>query len=310
MKGQKNDINWQFASHIAKLIWDYKWYSSAIIVVTILRELAALWPINLLGQFVDRLQSGNLGNIVWLLMGASLLYPTIVLGCTILYLKMYHETDLQKRVELILKEADKSSDSSAEAAGSARMRAINAASGIVEATHHVLVSFTPIIVKIIVVSASLLVYNRLIGTAYVASLSIPILMTILFNSKLRVLRDKQYSVLSEASGTEVEVIVSKDNLKARNKFKSITKERKEIQMSLAYRSQLFLYLRQIMLVGSQFLVVFLALGIKDKIGLTPGDFTMIVGYTGQVAVALISAVSVVDTMLSYSRAYHVFAKEY
>lgn len=307
---QRNDIGWQFAHNIIQLIWDYKWYSLAVIAVTILRELAALWPINLLGQFVDRLQNGNLGNIVWLLMGASLLYPTIVLGCTILYYKMYLETDLRKRVELILKEADKSSDSSAEAAGSARMRAINAASGIIEGTHHVLVSFTPVITKIIVVSGSLLAYNRLIGTAYVASLSIPILMTILFNSKLRVLRDKQYSVLSEASGAEVEAIASRNNLKARNKFKSITRERKEIRLSLAYRGELFLYLRQATLVGSQFLVVFLALGIKDKIGLTPGDFTMIVGYTGQVAIALISAVSVVDRMLSYSRAYHVFAKEH
>ncbi len=171
-------------------------------------------------------------------------------------------------------------------------------------------TLTPVITKIIVVSGSLLAYNRLIGTTYVASLSIPILMTILFNSKLRVLRDKQYSVLSEASGAEVEVIVSKNNLEARNKLKNIMRERKEIILSLAYRSQLFLYLRQATLVGSQFLVVFLALGIKDKIGLTLGDFTMIVGYTGQVAVALISAVSVVDTMLSYSRAYHVFAKEY
>jgi len=161
---QRSDIGWQFVHNIVQLIWDYKWYSLAIIAVTIIRELAALWPIKLLGQFVDRLQSGNLGNIVWLLMGASLLYPTIVLGCTILYYKMYLETDLQKRVELILKEADKSSDSSAEAAGSARMRAINAANGIIEGTHHVLVSFTPVITKIIVVSGSLLVYNRLIGT--------------------------------------------------------------------------------------------------------------------------------------------------
>jgi len=61
-------------------------------------------------------------------------------------------------------------------------------------------------------------------------------------------------------------------------------------------------------VGSQFLVVFLALGMREKIALTPGDFTKIVGYTAQVAAAFIGAASVVDSIISHVRAYHVYAR--
>ena len=41
----------------------------------------------------------------------------------------------------------------------------------------------------------------------------------------------------------------------------------------------FLYVREATLVGSQFLVVFLALGLRDRIGDDAGDFTKVVGYT-------------------------------
>ena len=39
---------------------------------------AALWPVSLLGQFIDRLTVGDPDDIIWLLIGASLFYPAVV----------------------------------------------------------------------------------------------------------------------------------------------------------------------------------------------------------------------------------------
>lgn len=300
--------NWQFISDVARLIWAYKAHGLAIIVVTIFQEFAALWPVSLLGQFVDRLPTGDLGSIVWLFMGASVLYPGIMRGNVILRHRMFYETDFQKRVELVLNEAARGEGGDVEEAGTAHTRVINAVSGITNATYHILGSFTPVIIKTTVVVGNLLAYNRSLGLVYLGSLSIPALMTILFNSKLRLLLDVQYSVISKESGSGVKAIAQKDNLKARDRYRDVAKERKGVLVSLVTKSQTFLYIREAALVGSQFLVVFLALQLRHQIDLTPGDFTRIVGYTTQVAAAFISTASVLDSIISYSRAYHVFAR--
>ncbi len=299
--------SWQFMRDISRLIREYKLYSLAILGVTVVQEVAALWPVALLGQFVDRLQTGDLGNIVWLLMGASLLAPGIARGNVMLRHKMFYDADFQKRAEMLLKEADRENQRDVEDASATHTRVINAVSGIVNATHHILGSFTPVIVKVIIVLGNLLAYNRSLGMAYLASLSIPALMTILFNGKLRVLRDAQYSVVSKVSGAGVKVLSEGENLTARDRFKQIMRERKEILISLICKSQFFLYVRQASLVGSQFIVVFLALQMRTQIGLTPGDFTKLIGYTAQVAVAFINTAACLDAIISYSRAYHVFA---
>jgi len=300
--------NWQFVAAVARLIWDFRGYSLAILLVTVAQEIVALWPVSLLGQFVDRLQSDQLGSVVWLLLGASVLHPAIVRGNVMLRHKMFYETDLKKRVELTLKVSDKGGHTDIEAAGAAHTRVINAVSGITNVTHHVLGSFTPVIIKIVVVSGSLLAYDRFIGLAYLASLIVPALMTILFNSKLRVLRDTQYSVISEVSGAGVRTISEKGNPAIQQRFLQVMEERKKVLIALVCRSQSFLYLRGVVLVGSQFLVVFLALSQRHRLGLTPGDFTKIIGYTAQVAGAFLGAASVVDTIIGYTRAYHVYTQ--
>lgn len=302
------DPSWQFVQAVGRLIWEYKGYSLAILVVTILQELAALWPVSLLGQFVDRLQTGEVGSIVWLFMGASVLYPAILRGNVVLRHRMFYETDLEKGVEMTLEVADKGAGGDVESAGAAHTRVINAVSGIINAAYHVLGSFTPVIIKITVVSGSLLAYNRLLGLTYLVTLGVPALMTVLLNNKLRVLRDAQYSVISAASGAGVKTISEKDNLAARERFVEVMGERKGILVALVSKSQAFLYAREAILVGGQFLVVFLALSIRHKIGLTPGDFTKIVGYTAQVAAAFIGAASVFDAIVSYTRAYHVYVQ--
>jgi len=96
------DPNWQFARDVIKLVWEYRGYSLAILLVTVLQEVSALWPVNLLGQFIDRLPSGDLGNVVWLFLGASILAPGIMRGNIMLRHKMFYETDFQKRVEMTL----------------------------------------------------------------------------------------------------------------------------------------------------------------------------------------------------------------
>lgn len=302
--------NWQFVGAVAELIWEFRGYSLAILVVTVFQEIAALWPVNLLGQFVDRLQSGDLGNVVWLFLGASVLHPAIARGNVMLRHKMFYESDFKKRVELTLKVSAEGVNTDIEAAGAAHTRVINAVSGITNATHHILGSFTPVIIKIIVVSGSLLAYNQLLGLTYLGSLAIPAIMTVLFNKKLIVLRDAQYSVISKVSGTGVKVISERGNLTLQQKFREIMRERKNIMIALICKSQVFLYLRQVILIGSQFLVIFLALWMRDDLNLTPGDFTRIVGYTAQVAGAFLGAASVVDAIISYTRAYHVYARSH
>lgn len=299
--------NWRFATAVARLIWRHRAHSVAIILVTIVQEIVALWPVNLLGQFVDRLQSGDLGDVVWRFMGASLLYPAILRGGVILRHKMFYETDRSERVELTLDEADQGDASDVEVASAAHTRVINAVSGITNAAYHLLGSFTPVVIKIVVVSGNLLAYNVVLGTVYLASLTVPLLMTAVFNKKLSVLLDTQYAVISATSGLGVKAIAEQGAPTVRERFEKAMHERKAIMIALVTRSQSFLYLREAALVGSQFIVVFLALHMRQEIGLTPGDFTRIVGYTTQVAAAFITTASVLDAIVSYTRAYHVFA---
>lgn len=301
--------NYYFMRDVFRLIWAYKWFSLAIILVTIAQEFAALWPVSLLGQFVDRLQTGTAGEVVWLFLVASILAPAIVRANVILRHKMFYETDFQKTVELTLKVAEKAeSGDDPEKVGAAYTRTLNAVSGITNATFYVLGSFTPIIIKIVVVSGSLLSYNRTLGLAYLGSLLIPLWMTVYFNRRLRVLLDAQYSVISETSGIGIRTISTKGDPATCKRFLEIMGKRKQIFISLVAKSQIFLHIRELALVGSQFLVIFLALGIREQINLTAGDFTKIVGYTTQVAAAFIGAASVVDAIISYSRAYHVYSQ--
>jgi hypothetical protein len=306
----RSSQHWQFYRDILGLLWEYKRYGLAILGVTVVQELAALWPVQLLGQFVDRLQTGDVGNVVVILLGASLLHPAIVRGNVILRHKMFYETEFQKRVELTLQVADETHAIDAEAAGSAHTSLTQAVSGMTNAAYHLLGSFTPVLIKLIVVSSQLLAYNRLLGLAYVASLFAPVLLTLLFNNKLRVLRDTQYSIINRTSGMGIKAIMERDNQDARGRFLQAMRERTNVLIALIARSQSFLYVREAALVGSQFLVVFLALGMRERLGLTPGDFTRIIGYTAQVAVAFINSVSFVDNIVSYSRAYHVYRQEH
>jgi len=299
--------NWQFALDVLGLTWEYKGYSLAILAVTVLQEVTALWPVNLLGQFVDRLPSGDLGNVVWLFLGASVLAPGVARANAMLRHKMFYETDFQKRVELTLEALSQGQDDDAETAGATNARIANAVSGITNAAYHVLGSFTPVIIKVIVVSGSLVAYNRLLGLVYVGSLIIPLLMTVGFNNWLRVLRDAQYSLISQVEGLVIRTITSKENLEAQDKFKRIMRERADTLIMLVNKHQLSLYVRQAALVGSQFLVVFLALWMRDKLHMTPGDFTKVIGYTTQVAVAFVESAACLDAIVSYSRAYHVYA---
>lgn len=298
--------NWQFAMAVWGLIWEYRWYGLAILAVTGLQEVAALWPVSLLGDFVDRLEGGNFGNVVWLLLGASLLHPAIVRGNVMLRHVVFYETDMQKRVELTLALRDRGAYADGEAAGAANARVANAVSGITNAAYHVLGSFTPVIIKITVVAARLLAYNRLLGLTYLASLVVPTLMTVFFNNWLRVLRDGQYSVINKVEGLVIRTLTSAQNTETVHAFKAIMSDRKSILVTLVNKSQFSLYVRHAALVGSQFLVVFLALAMRTRLGLTPGDFTRIVGYTTQVAGAFLEAVACLDAIVSYSRAYHVY----
>ncbi|NLG49895.1 MAG: ABC transporter ATP-binding protein [Chloroflexi bacterium] len=305
----KLNPNYHFVRDVLGLIWGHKLFGVAIIIVTIFQEIAALWPVSLLGQFVDGLQSGDIGNVVWLFLGASALAPAISRANVILRHKMFYETDYTTRIDLTLRVAEHGdSASDAERAGAAHTRVVNAVSGITNATYHILGSFTPVIIKIFVVSGNLLTYNRLLGLAYLASLSVPILMTGVFNSKLRVLRDAQYEVMSEASGSGIRAISEKGCGTARERFVQVMRERTTILFNLLFKHQFFLHIREIALVGSQFLIIFMALGMREQLGLTPGDFTRIIGYTTQVAAAFITTASTLDAIVSYSRAYHIYAQ--
>lgn len=311
--GQRLRANqgWAFFEDVGRLIWEFRLYGLMILAVTIGQEFVALWPVQLLGQFVDRLSTGEpLGNVVLLFMGASLLYPAIVRGNVILRHKMFYESELRKRVELTLQVADEEESKDPETAGAAHTSLTQAVSALTNAAYHILGSFTPVIIKIIVVAVRLVNYNSILGLAYVSSLIVPLALTLLFNNKLRVLRDNQYSVISRTSGTGIKTILEKENSEVRQRFLATMRERTNILFSLIARNQSFLYIREAALIGSQFLVVFIALGLKDRLGMTPGDFTQVVGYTGQVAVAFLNAVSFVDNIFSHSRAYHVYRQEH
>jgi hypothetical protein len=299
--------SWQFIKDILRLIWEYKWFSLAIFAVTILQEYSALWPVNLLGQFIDGLTTGDIGNVVWLFFAASLFYPFLVRANVMLRHTMFYETDFQKTVELVFKASAGRHEQTAEEAGTAFTRTANAVSGITNATYHVLGSFTPVVIKIIIVAGSLLSYNRTLGLVYLASLILPGAMTIFFNKWLRVLLDSQYSVASEVSGSGIRTFSEKGNEEVRSRFRSVMALKKRIYLQVVYKGQIYTYLREAALVGSQFLVVFIALAMRNQLHLTPGDFTKIVGYTTQVAAAFINAAVCLDAIISYSRAYHVFA---
>jgi len=301
---------WQFVGNIAGLIWEYRWYSLAIFAVTIFQEVAALWPVNLLGEFIDRLDTGDLGLTVWLLLAASLFYPGLLRANVILRHKMFYETDFRKHVELVLQASDAAKWRDSESVGALYTKAVNAVSGITNAVYHILASFTPVIIKITIVSGNLLRYNRLLGFSYLGSLILPATMTFLFNKHLRVLLDSQYAVIGESSGLGIKAIAEKDNQEARKKFEHVTRVRTNVSISLVTRSQSFLYLREASLVGSQFLVLFLALSMRQRLNMTAGDFARIIGYTAQVAAAFINAVACLDAIVSYSRAYHTYASAY
>jgi len=298
--------NWQFARDIGRLVWQYKWHSAAIILVTIFQEFASLWPVTLLGEFIDRLETGSLGNVVWLFLAASLFYPALARANIVLRHRVFYETDFRKMVELVLKVSDRGGHTDSESAGAAYTRAANAVSGVTNATFYLLGNITPVIIKIMIVSGSLLGYNRLLGLVYVASLIVPTLMTIVFNRWLRVLLDSQYSVASDLSGAAIKTISERENQEVRSRFLDIMRTRKRVFMHLLVKGQFYTYAREAALIGSQFTVVFIALAMRAKLGLTPGDFAKIVGYTGQVAATFITAAAVVDAMVSYSRAYHIY----
>jgi hypothetical protein len=223
---------------------------------------------------------------------------------------MFYETDFRKRVELVLRVSDTGRWTDSEGAGAVYTKTVNAVSGIINAVYHILASFTPVIIKIAIVSGNLLRYNRLLGLSYLGSLIIPLAMTFLLNKRLQVLRDSQYAVIGESSGLGIKAIAEKDNQKVRDKFIDVMRVRTNVLIELVAKSQSFLYVREAALVGSQFLVVFLALSMRQRLNMTAGDFTKIVGYTTQVAAAFISAASCLDAIVSYSRAYHIYAAAY
>ncbi|MHB9034088.1 MAG: hypothetical protein ACYC6L_13700, partial [Anaerolineae bacterium] len=189
--------------------------------------------------------------------------------------------------------------------GEANALIANAVSGITNATYYVLGSFSPVIIKIVVVSVSLLAYNRTLGLAYLASLIIPAFLTWFFNDQMRVLRDAQYSVISKSEGITMHAISNRRDESALQNMIDTLRERKNTLFALLCQSQTSLLIRGIVLIGSQFLVVFLALAIREQINLTPGDFTRIFGYTAQVAGSFLEAAACLDAVISFSRTYHV-----
>ena len=297
----------QFTRDVARLIWQYRGYSVAIILLTVVQEFAALWPVNLLGEFIDRLDSGDLGRVVWFLLFASLLYPGLVRANVVLRHRMFYETDYQKMVELVLRTSDACDQPSSEEAGTVYTRLTNAAAGITNATYHLLGSFTPVIIKILMVSGRLLAYNRLLGLVYLVSLVIPSMLTVIFNQRLRFLRDSQYALSSEASGVAIRTICEGDDQSVRARYRERMRVRSRVLRQLVANSQSFIYVREAVLVGSQFVVVFIALALRGRIGITTGDFAKIIGYTTQVAAAFIGAAAALDAVVTYSRAYHVYA---
>lgn len=323
--GSAGSTNREFAREVTRLIVESRWYSIAIILLTVLQEISALWPVALLGTFVDRLGTGNLGYTVWWLLGASLLYPAIVCANTILRHKMFYKTEFKKRVELTTRVRDSGAHTSMEDTGTANTRIVQAVSGVTNAAYHVLGSFTPVVVKIVVVAAALIAYNRTLGLIYVASLVLPAILTLVFNRMLGTLQRSGYEFFSRAEGTVIRALSEKEGSLPplpddvdKNEvapaggqcFVETLQTRSGLQFLLVAKSQWYLYIRQACLVGSQFLVVFVALAMREEIGLTPGDFTKILGYTAQVAAAFISAAGCLDAIVSYARAYRVYAENH
>lgn len=304
----KTAQTWPFWRDVGRLIWQDRLGSLAVIVATVLQEYAALLPVNLLGKFVDQLALGDVGVTVWLFLGASILYPAILHGNTILRHALFYGEEYRQRVAMILQVVDAGECAgNVEKAGASHTLITNAVSGVANAVYYLLGSFTPVIVKVFVVSGQLLRYNAQLGWAYVASLSIPLVMTFVFNKKLQVLRDTQYSVMGEGIGAGVKVLTDQASDTTAQRYREVLNERKNVILALQIRSQSFITIRELSLIGSQMLVVLLALGMRVRAGLTPGDFTRIIGYTTQVAAAFIGAASVLDAIVSSSRAYHVYS---
>jgi hypothetical protein len=294
----------QFASDVGRMISEYRWFSLTIVAVTVLQEVAALWPVNLLGRFIDGLGTDDTGRTVVLLIGASILAPAIGRFNVILRYKMFFQTDFQTRVEMTLRGSVPAED--VEAAGKANSRVANSVSSITNAVFHVVGSFTPVIIKVLVVSGSLLAYNSLIGWAFIASLSIPTFLTWAANKWLRRHRDSSYFLAAASEGVVTRVISAPNAEPQVRRFIRMMREKRDVNFYLLQRSQITLFLREVALVGSQFLVVLLALAMRERLHITAGDFTRIVGYTGQVSVAFINTAACIDAVISYSRAWHVY----
>lgn len=301
--------DWHFFTGAMRLLWDYRRYSIPSMALTIVQEIAALWPARLLGQFVDRLQGGDPGNVVWLFFGASILYPLLLRTNVIISNRMFYAMELEKRLEWTARVGQSGQCANdAEKAGTAIIRIVNAVSAMAHLAFYSVRSIAPIFVKVIAVSSALLTYSRTLGLVYVASLAIPVWMTIRYNRRVRALRDRQYGVASEVTGTAVKALAEHENPEPRSRFLEVMVERRRILFTLLARSQVANLARTVVLTGSQFAVVFLALAMRHDLGLTPGDFTTIVGYTGQVAAAVLGAASVYDTIVDLTRAYTVYVE--
>ena len=286
------------------MLWQYRWLSLVILAVTVLQEITALWPVNALGHFIDRLQSEDIIQSFMILIATSVVAPGVARLNVIIRHKLFYQTDFQSRIEMTLRLPTAAQN--VEDAGKVNSRIANAVGSITNAAYHVLGSFTPVIVKVVVVSASLLAYNSVLGWSFIASLSLPITITIAYNVWQRRLRDHQYSAVSRAEGIGTRLISAPDHGGAKTRFLRLMRERRDVLFTIVARSQLSLYVREIGLLASQFLVVGLAISMRKSLGLTAGDFTRVIGYTAQVSVAFINAAACLDAVVSYSRAWHVY----
>jgi ABC-type multidrug transport system fused ATPase/permease subunit len=296
----------QFAADIWAMIWQHKWYGVAILGVTVLQEVSALWPVNALGQFIDRLQSGDVTRSLVLLIGTSVLSLGVMRFNVILRHKVFYETDFQSRIEMTLRLPSAVED--VEEAGKVNSRIANAVGSITNAAYNVLGSFAPVFVKVTVVAASLLAYNSVLGWSFLASLILPTVLTAAYNRWQRRLRDHQYAVVTRAEGIGTRLITTPGHDGARTRFMRLMRERRDVLFTIVARSQASLYLREVALLLSQLLVVVLALSMRERLHMTAGDFTRIIGYTAQVSVAFLNAAACLDAVVSYSRAWHVYAE--
>ncbi len=296
----------QFAADVWTMIWQHRWFSVAILGVTVLQEVSALWPVNALGQFIDRLQSGDVTKSLVLLVTTSVLSLGVMRFNVILRHKVFYQTDFQSRVEMTLRLPSAAED--VEEAGKVNSRIATAVGSITNAAYNVLGSFAPVFVKVTVVAGSLLAYNNVLGWSFLASLVLPILLTAAYNRWQRRLRDHQYAVVTRAEGIGTRLISTPGHYGARTRFMRLMRERRDVLFTIVGRSQLSLYVREVSLLLSQMLVVVLALSMRQRLHMTAGDFTRIIGYTAQVSVAFINAAACLDAVVSYSRAWHVYAE--